>query len=207
MTRSKRDFRTIRKRSNGRWQASSGQATSGRPGSAGARRRASPRRRPGLEGRRRPVEPLVGADVVRRAKVRRATEAFGPYAESWLEHREIKPRTRAHYRRLLDRFLLPSLGEMALRDITPSVVRVWHSELDPSHPTQRAHAYSLLRTHPDDSRGRRDPRHPPVPHPREQGSPTGPGASSRRAWPSWTSCWPRCPTATAASCCWPRGVA
>lgn len=63
-----------------------------------------------------------------------------------VEHREVKPRTRAHYRRLLDRFLLPSLGDMALRDITPSIVRVWHSELDPSHPTQRAHAYALLRT-------------------------------------------------------------
>lgn len=82
----------------------------------------------------------------RRAKVRRATEAFGPYAEAWLEHREVKPRTRSHYRRLLDRFILPSLGDMALRDITPSIVRVWHSELDPSHPTQRAHAYALLRT-------------------------------------------------------------
>ena len=34
----------------------------------------------------------------RRAKVRRAVEAFGPYAETWLEQRDIKTRTRALYR-------------------------------------------------------------------------------------------------------------
>ncbi len=34
---------------------------------------------------------------------------------------------------------------MSLRDITPAVVRVWHAELDPHRPTQRAHAYGLLR--------------------------------------------------------------
>ncbi|MGX5692480.1 N-terminal phage integrase SAM-like domain-containing protein [Dermacoccus abyssi] len=80
----------------------------------------------------------------RRAKVRRATEAFGPYAEAWLEQHDIKPRTRALYRRQLDRFLLPAFGDMSLRDITPAVVRVWHSELDPKAPTQRAHVYGCF---------------------------------------------------------------
>ncbi len=81
----------------------------------------------------------------RRAKVKRATELFGPYALEWLEHRELKPRTRSLYRSQLERFLLPSFGDVSLRDITPAVVRVWHSGLDPSKRTQRAHAYGLLR--------------------------------------------------------------
>ena len=81
----------------------------------------------------------------RRAKVRRAVEAFGPYAETWLEQRDIKTRTRALYRSQLDRFLLPEFGEVSLRDITPQVVRAWHNKLDRQHPTQRAHVYSLLR--------------------------------------------------------------
>ena len=35
---------------------------------------------------------------------------------------------------------------MSLRDISPAVVRVWTSTLDPTKPTRRAHAYSLLRS-------------------------------------------------------------
>ena len=82
----------------------------------------------------------------RRARVVRSTEMFGPYAEAWLEQRELKPRTQALYRRLLDRFVLPAFAEVSLRDITPQVVRAWHSGLDASRPTQRAHTYSLLRS-------------------------------------------------------------
>ncbi|UUZ44293.2 hypothetical protein LP422_17685 [Janibacter limosus] len=97
----------------------------------------------------------------RRAKVIRATEAFGPYAEARLEHRDLKPRTRALYRRQLDRFLLPSFADTSLRDITPAVVRVWHSKLDPTKPTQRAHVYGLLPLDHGDGRRRRD--HPGQP--------------------------------------------
>lgn len=82
----------------------------------------------------------------RRAKVARTAEAFGPYAAAWLSQRDLKPRTRALYQRLLERFLLPEFEHVALRDITPAVVRVWHAGLDPHRPTQRAHAYALLRS-------------------------------------------------------------
>lgn len=145
MTRAKRDFGTIRKRANGRYQAyymgpdqgfhrapSTFQTKSDAEGWLAAERR------------------LIQNDEwsptkSRRAKVVRAIEAFAPYAETWLEQRDIKTRTRALYRRQLDRFLLPAFGEMSLRDITPAVVRSWYSGLDPKHPTQRAHVYSLLR--------------------------------------------------------------
>src|SRR5687768_8548559 len=68
------------------------------------------------------------------------------YSASWLDSRTLKPRTLAHYRQLLDRHLLPELGEYRLTAITPMIVRNWHAALDPKTPTYRAHAYSLLRT-------------------------------------------------------------
>ena len=40
----------------------------------------------------------------------------------------------------------PALGEYRLTAISPLVVRSWHAALDPTTPTYRAHAYSLLRT-------------------------------------------------------------
>lgn len=70
---------------------------------------------------------------------------FGEYAESWLRRRDLKPRTRAHYRTLLDRFLIPTFGDRTLASVTPKDVGEWHHGLE-TGPTYRAHAYSLLRT-------------------------------------------------------------
>jgi integrase len=71
---------------------------------------------------------------------------FGVYAERWLEARPLKPRTRAHYRSLLDQQILPRFETVAIRAIEPDDVRTWHAALGTDHPTLRAHAYSLLRT-------------------------------------------------------------
>jgi integrase len=68
------------------------------------------------------------------------------YAETWLSSRELKPRTRLLYRGLLDALILPELGDARLERITPTTVRNWYATLDPSTPTRRAHAYSLLRS-------------------------------------------------------------
>ena len=146
MTRAKRDFGTIRKRANGRWQAyymGPDQAFHRAPSTFDAKVDAEA----WLASERRLMQNDEWSPTKsRRAKVVRSTEMFGPYAEAWLEQRELKPRTRALYRRLLDRFILPAFGEVSLRDITPQVVRTWHSGLDSSRPTQRAHTYSLLRS-------------------------------------------------------------
>ena len=48
--------------------------------------------------------------------------------------------------RILDRFVLPSLGGVKVRALTPEMVEDWHASLDVGTPTYRAHAYSLLRT-------------------------------------------------------------
>jgi integrase len=69
------------------------------------------------------------------------------YAGLWLEQRDLKPRTREHYRTLLDRQILPSrLARLPIKDITADDVRAWYAKLDRSTPTLRSHAYGLLRT-------------------------------------------------------------
>lgn len=73
------------------------------------------------------------------------------YSSAWLEAREVngeplKPRTVAHYRSMLERFILPPLGDHKLRDVTYQQVLAWHASLKTkTGRTYRAHAYSLLR--------------------------------------------------------------
>ena len=146
MTRSKRDFGTIRRRSGGRYQAfymGPDQDFHRAPSTFQTRADAEA----WLAHERRLIQDDTWSPTrSRRAKVARTAEAFGPYAGAWLSQRDLKPRTRALYQRLLERFLLPEFEHVALRDITPAVVRVWHAGLDPHRPTQRAHAYGLLRS-------------------------------------------------------------
>lgn len=71
---------------------------------------------------------------------------FGTYAERWLARRELKPRTREHYRSLLDKQILPTFADVPLTALTSAAVRDWHDDLDRTRPTLRAHAYGLLRT-------------------------------------------------------------
>lgn len=71
---------------------------------------------------------------------------FGDYAGAWLAGRDLKPRTRAHYRSLLESRLLPTFGDRPIAAIKPTEVRSWHASLDARKPTIRAHAYALLRT-------------------------------------------------------------
>lgn len=67
------------------------------------------------------------------------------YAATWLAHRTLKQRTRAHYRSLLDRVILPELGSTPVRRLTPALVRDWHARLPQGTPTLNAHAYALLK--------------------------------------------------------------
>jgi len=144
-TRGKRDFGTIRKRANGRWQAfymGPDQGFHRAPSTFETKMDAEA----WLVGERRLLQgDEWSAARSRRARVVRSIELFGPYAEEWLAERDIKPRTRSLYRRQLDRFLLPEFGEVSLKDIAPQMVRSWHSRLDPTKPTQRAQTYGLLR--------------------------------------------------------------
>jgi integrase len=82
----------------------------------------------------------------RKATAAAARITLADYADTWLRQRELKPRTVALYRGLLDRQILPALGAHRVDKLTPALVRDWYSRLDAGKPRQRAHAYAVLRT-------------------------------------------------------------
>jgi len=68
------------------------------------------------------------------------------FAEAWVEARELKPRTRVEYRRLVAATIATSpIGDLPVDAITTTAVRMWHGSLNKSTPTRKAHAYQLLR--------------------------------------------------------------
>jgi integrase len=71
---------------------------------------------------------------------------FAAYADRWHEHRDLKPRTREHYRKLLDDHLIPAFGALPIGSITNDDVRAWHAKFGKATPTLRSHCYGLLRT-------------------------------------------------------------
>ncbi len=75
-----------------------------------------------------------------------APDTFAKYANEWLRLRDLADRTRAEYRRLLDRFLIPAFGELTIAEINLPRVRNWWAGIDKAKATQSAHAYGLLRT-------------------------------------------------------------
>jgi len=60
--------------------------------------------------------------------------------------RPLKPTTEANYRYLLERHILPTLGGRRIDGISPAAVQQWYESLSPKRPTERAHAYALLRS-------------------------------------------------------------
>lgn len=75
--------------------------------------------------------------------------AFRAYADEWLAARKIRPRTRDHYRKLLDQWLYPTFGDQPLSAISPTMVRQWFNRslgADGRGETMRAHAYTLLKS-------------------------------------------------------------
>jgi hypothetical protein len=75
---------------------------------------------------------------------RSGTEVFLPYAERVIREADLKPKPRAEYERLLRLHVAPAFGTARLKDISPAMVRSWHSKTLRKTPTQRARAYELL---------------------------------------------------------------
>jgi integrase len=90
-------------------------------------------------------------------------EPFGPYAERWIDQRDLRPRTADLYRWLYGRYLAKAFGKVDLVKITLAMVRQWRHDLlegkhrqscssqcsDKAHravsPTMVAKAYRLMR--------------------------------------------------------------
>ncbi len=45
---------------------------------------------------------------------------------------------------MLDRLILPELGDAKIVTLTPARVREWHAALGAGHLTRNAHCYALL---------------------------------------------------------------
>lgn len=74
------------------------------------------------------------------------TEALtlNEYADQWIEQRNVKPGTRIEYKRIKTRLIADTLGKLALKTISPDMVRAWYATLGTGTPTRNSHAYSLL---------------------------------------------------------------
>lgn len=66
------------------------------------------------------------------------------FATQWLEQRSLRPRTRQLYESMLNRLILPDIGDGKMVTLTPAKIRQWHAELGAGHPTRNAHCYALL---------------------------------------------------------------
>jgi integrase len=146
----RRGFGRIRKRPSGRWQAGyvgpdmklhHAPVTFLRKGDAEAWINA--------EYRLMEVEEWTAPE--QRDRARHAVDGtLSGYAPTWLAtHRRsdgtpLKPRTQAHYQKLLDTRILPQLGDLPMRAITADTLTGWRDGL-PNTPVMNAHAYALLR--------------------------------------------------------------
>jgi integrase len=83
------------------------------------------------------MAPTSGAD--RRQTLR-------TYSRRWLRERDLRPRTRDLYDGLLEKWVLPDLGDLPLERIKPATVQTWYASLPSDRPPVRAHSYGLLRT-------------------------------------------------------------
>jgi integrase len=139
----RRDFGSVRKLSSGRWQARYGDA-SGRKYARTFGTKADANRF--LAGTRADLDrgdwfnPTAGE------------VPLSTYAFSWLDARRVRgrslaPRTRERYDGVLRTHILPTLGEVELRHLTPAVVRAWYGDVtksDHAGSATIAKAYRLL---------------------------------------------------------------
>lgn len=142
----RRSFGRLRKRTSGRWQAGY-VGPDGRVHNAPQTFIAKIDAEAWLAAERKRIEADEWTPPIERtAQKYHQGITLAEYATPWLERRDLKPRTRAHYRAILDKRLLPAFGEIPLKRITRKGIREWLDAQGNRTPTYRAHAYALLRT-------------------------------------------------------------
>lgn len=135
---SRRHFGTVRKRPSGMWQAI--YRDGGRLCSAGVFHQKA-------DALARLSE--IEADMRRGSWIdpRAGETSINRYAAEWLERRTgLATRTQELYDYLLNRYIVPELGDLSLIALSPSKVRLWNSALAKDHPSTAAKAYRLLST-------------------------------------------------------------
>lgn len=149
--KNRRDFGWVRKLPSKRWQASyigPDQQRHSRPRSEGGTFDAKIDAEGWLVAERRLIEGKTWTPPAERAapKVKDGPTTFGEHAQRWLRNRDLKPRTRHHYRTLLEEKILPTFDDVALKDMTADLIDDWYARLGDKAPTARSHAYGLVRT-------------------------------------------------------------
>jgi integrase len=105
-----------------------------------------------LEERHLEADPEAWIPPKERLAMKEANLApvFADHAERYIigkpRPKPLKPTTEANYRYLLERHILPVFGSRRIDRITPVSVQQWYESLSPRRPTERAHAYALLRS-------------------------------------------------------------
>lgn len=140
----RRDFGSVRRRDSGRWQARYRDRTGRLQTRMFATKGDASRFLAGVRAdldRGQWFDPSAGRQLL------------SDYARGWVKTRRVRgrplaPRTTALYAWLLDKHILPALGDFQLRQLTPAVIRAWHTPLtSPTGPgaVTAAKCYRLLR--------------------------------------------------------------
>ncbi|TGD85215.1 site-specific integrase [Mycolicibacterium sp. CH28] len=138
MARKRRGFGRLRQLPSGRWQAAY-VGPDGKLHTAGKTYAQESDAEGWLASERRKIDLGTWGAVERSDGV-----TLREYADRWIEQRQLRPRTSAHYRSMLKRLILPDLGDARIVSVTPAKIREWHHGLGNDHPTRNAHVYALL---------------------------------------------------------------
>ncbi|OBG36207.1 site-specific integrase [Mycolicibacter heraklionensis] len=98
-----------------------------------------------LSNERRLIERDEWTPPAQRVEIQKLKAVtVGEYADNWVEHRNVKPRTRSMYKDLLRLHIKPKLGRIPVKNLTSDAVRGWYSSLGTDHVRRNSHAYGLL---------------------------------------------------------------
>ena len=98
-----------------------------------------------LSNERRKIERDEWTPPTQRvAEAKAQSVTVAEYAQTWIDHRNIKPRTRSAYRDILRLNIRRRLGKVPIRNLTSEAVRAWYASLGADHPRRNSHAYGLL---------------------------------------------------------------
>lgn len=88
-------------------------------------------------------EPWKSPEL-RAEESRAAVLLLRTYGKDWIAQRPVKESTRNLYESLWNNHIEPTLGAVALRDLSAEAIRTWYAGLGADQPTRRKHAYALL---------------------------------------------------------------
>ena len=71
-------------------------------------------------------------------------ESLADYGDRWIAERPVKATTRDLYERQFDLHVVPVLGELPVRAVTPEAVRGWFAGLGTDSPRRNSQVYGLL---------------------------------------------------------------